>query len=181
MFIAITIISKRYAKSVEKVELPEEATLDPDEINSVKAILFFVFSILLVSFFGNQFVNDILFLIDTSPTFKKFSFIYIGVIIAIPELVVSIIGIYKEKATFVLGSIIGGTIWDLVVSVSVQALVNPLSDISSQVITFFLINVIISCVISVIYIRTHWKLKMWEAICLILVYMIIIGSIIILT
>jgi Ca2+/Na+ antiporter len=171
LFVSIVFISHKYGETEEYIELPEEANLNPEEINTIKVFMFFIGSILLVTLFGDRFVSNLLFLIDTSENFKTFSFLYIGILIAIPELIVGIIGIREGKTSFVLGSILGGTIWDLLVSVAIQSFVNPLFNISKITIFFLLILLVSAVLMAIIYIRTHWRLKLWESLCLIGVYL----------
>jgi cation:H+ antiporter len=163
----------------ETGEISEEV-IPKEEINGIRELVFIVVFIVLVLFCGDLFVSDVLFLAQKSTNFEKFSFLYIGIAIAIPELVLAIIGFIKGKEELVLGMVIGGTIWDMIVSVAIQGLVNPIYNISFIVLLFFLIMSLVGIAIALLYIRTKWKLKIWESIILIIIYIAIVIIVIVL-
>lgn len=172
VFMVIIFFSNKL--SVKETDKLSEEIIPKERVNGVKELILIIIFITLVLFCGNFFVSDVLFLVKHSTNFEKFSFLYIGVAIAIPELVLAIIGFIKQKEELVLGMVIGGSIWDMIVSVAIQGLVNPIYNISFIILFFFLVMSLIGIAISLIYIRTKWKLKIWEGITLIIVYIIIV-------
>jgi len=163
----------------EMDKIPEEISSER-EISRTRELILIIIFIILVLFCSDFFVSEVFFLVQNSVNFEKFSFLYIGIAIAIPELVLAIIGFFKEKEELVIGMVIGGTIWDMVVSVAIQGLINPIYNISFIVLLFFLIMSLVGIAMSLLYIRTKWKLKVWEAIILIITYIIIVTIVLVL-
>jgi len=173
-FVFIVVLSNRLGIE-DKMEMPEEYNME--DISGKKEFIKLIIYVLIVGILGSFFVDNILFFMDLSDHFKKFSFIYIGILVAVPELILSIIGVYKGKEQLIIGSVIGGTIWDITISISIQGLINPIEKLSTIIVSYFLFVSIVGVIVSLIYIRTHWKLKQWEVIFLIVLYLVIVVGI----
>jgi Ca2+/Na+ antiporter len=74
----------------------------------------------------------------------------------------------------VIGLNIGSTIWELSISIAILAFVNPIAELSSLITLYFTLVLIVSAFISMIYIRTQWRLHLWETITLAGLYLAII-------
>jgi cation:H+ antiporter len=113
-------------------------------------------------------------LMDNIEVFNTYAFLLIGIAVAVPDLLLGIIALRKGKEDLAVGLIIGGVIYDMIVSIAIQGFVNPLYNISEIYITLLLIANIVSVCVALIYIRTQWKLRAWECMILILAYIGII-------
>ena len=156
----------------EMVSLPDDVKKDP-EGKGFKEFLLLVCFIILTLLLGNFFTDDVLFMAERIQGFQKYSFLFIGIAIAIPQLIISVVGLLKGKEEVVLGMVMGSAMWDMIVSVSIQAMINPIYHLSELVVFFFLIVSVIGIGMALIYIRTKWKLRIWEAVLLMGSYVLI--------
>ena len=172
--IFIIMVYFSYKSGIKEMEKIPEELPSKEKIRGIREFSLVIIFIILVLFLGSFFVDDVLFLVSKSPDFEKFSFLYIGIAIAIPELVLTIIGFLRKKEDLVIGLVIGGALWDSIVSIAIQGFTNPVYNISSLVITFFLLTSIVGIAMALLYIRTQWRLRTWEALILLLTYIVIV-------
>jgi len=155
---------------VEEIERRENI----ENINKNKELALMLIFIVLILFVSDLFASNAIFLIQNNSTFEQYSYFYIGIILAIPELILTVVGFLKEKEETTLGMVLGGAIWGCVISMGVQAVVNPVENISSTIIFMFLVVLVVGIISAIIYIRTKWRLKAWECILLIATFFVVI-------
>lgn len=163
----VYITNKMGYKEYEQEEVDED-------IKSWQEILKLTLFLSIIIVLSNITSDKVIFLNETYNLFNKFSFIIMGILIALPNLIISLIGLLKGKTSIVIGLNIGSTIWELSISVAIIILINPILSFTGFSTIILIISAIISGIISMIYIRTKWQLKGWESILLILLYIGII-------
>ncbi|MFX1453808.1 MAG: sodium:calcium antiporter [Promethearchaeota archaeon] len=172
VFIFILILTNKFGIK-EQENIIKEINPEGENINGLKEFGLIVGLIILILFFSDAFANDTIFLIKENAHFQRYSFIYIGIILAIPELIITIVGFIKDKVDVTLGMVMGGAIYGLLISIGVQAVVNPLNNISEVIIMILIISTMVGMITAVIYIRTEWTLKKWEGLLMMSTFIII--------
>jgi cation:H+ antiporter len=154
--------------------------IEEDPKTKKELVFMLILSLGVILLCANFLVSDIIHLMYNVETFEKYAFLFIGLAIGLPDLIISIIAVLKKREDIAIGLVIGSTIWDGVVSIAIQGMINPVYNISEFIIGYFLILVIVSSIVALVYIRTQWKLNLWEASALISLYILIVISIFIL-
>lgn len=122
-------------------------------------------------------VNDFIHLNFSIPFFARYSFIFLGIAIGLPALIISVIGLRRGKSDIVIGLNIGSAVWETSISIAVLALSNPLAQITTFGITLLLVGLVVSAITATIYLRTKWRLALWESVTLIIIYGVILAAI----
>lgn len=135
-------------------------------------------SVFAISLLARAIVDQSSFLIDTYDFFSHYAFIVIGIIAALPNLIISIIGIRKNATTFVVALNIGSALWEMTISVAIIAFTSPLVTINSLSVVILSVALLSGAVAVVVFIRTHfWRLKAWECALLLAIYGIAIACV----
>jgi cation:H+ antiporter len=170
IFISIVFLTNRGDdKEVNIEELPNVKT-----INAIKELLRLIIYLTAIIYLANIISDNIIVISYTSDYFLHYSFFFIGLLLALPNLIISLVGLYQNKTTTIIGLSIGSTIWELSISIAILAFVNPIAELSSLITIYFITVLVISAFISMFYIRTQWRLHLWETISLAGLYLAII-------
>jgi cation:H+ antiporter len=174
IFIEGVMMIVAYSLYIVIVFITERGQFDeePGEEQSLKLAIFdFVTSLILLFFISDILIHHSMFLGSSLGfTEGKIGILFIGIVISIPELIITLIGILTDKEEIVIGNIVGITIFDSLISLGIPVLFSPLSDISLDLFLLLVPTLIISVSLSIIYLRTKWTLRIWECIILIGVY-----------
>jgi Ca2+/Na+ antiporter len=175
MFYFVFVMIVYFTHKTGLSDIDEEELPDASQISAVKEIIKLAIALTIIILLGNLLTDKIVYLFHNSAEFMKYSFFYVGILIALPNLVISLISIAKDRLSMVIGMNIGSTIWELSISMAIISFVGPIDHISLNIIYFFIVVSIISTITAVIYIRTYWRLHLWETLTLMTLYAIIIA------
>jgi cation:H+ antiporter len=141
---------------------------------SAKAIGIFIISLIGI-IYSSILLNDSVLNMDRTLNLgeAKIGVIILGLAIGVPELIFNVIGILREKKDIVIGSLIGATIFDNLVSIGLPSIIDPITITTD----YLIIGVIFfygmtSFIMAVIFMRTRWELTKLEGYALILIYLL---------
>jgi len=140
---------------------------------SYEVIKFIVFLMIIMTM-GNFISENILVLRDNYDFFMKYNYIIVGLLLALPNLIISAVSLKKGMKSLMIALSIGSAMWEMTISIAIYVIISPINNISFMALMFLTICLIFSALIAIIYIRTHWMLKLWESITLIITYVIMI-------
>jgi Ca2+/Na+ antiporter len=167
VFLGLVYQTRR--KGIEEIDESEFGS--KKDINLKKELVKLAASVALVSLLARGTVSFSSYLIDSYAFFTKYSFVVIGMIAALPNLIISIVGIRKGTTSFVVALNIGSALWEMTISVAMIAFTSPLYSIHQSAITILAISMVVSAITVLVFIRTHfWSLKLWECLVLLCLY-----------
>jgi Ca2+/Na+ antiporter len=170
-FIAFVYLTSRNGvKEADVEQIGEEEIKEKGKINAKLEFLNLFVAISIIALLANATVNFSSYLIDSFAFFQKYSFLVIGIIFALPNLILSVVGIKKGSLSLVVSLNIGSTIWELSISVAVIAFTAPITAITTTTIFIIAVSLIAGSIATLVFIRTKWTLSAWECMSLFSIY-----------
>jgi Ca2+/Na+ antiporter len=158
----------------KNIVVEEDEDEDVGGVNALLEIVKMMIYLAIIIGIADFVSTSIIQIADSSDHFKRYAFFYVGILMALPNMVISIIGLVKNKLNVVIALNIGSAIWELSISVALISFVAPITGLSSELVQYFIIVMIVTTIVAVVYIRTHWELRLWETLGLVVLYILIV-------
>jgi len=160
-----------------KEELPEEdtQTAEPHFSSLSKASLFLFIGIILVFLGAKLMVDNVAW---TADKFDMPKALVAATVVAfgtsLPELAVTVTGVFKKKNAIALGNVIGSCIFNLVMVMGIATLINPI-PVNRDILYVILPIMVGAGLMMTLFMRTGWRLIRLEGVFLLLLYIAFIA------